>query len=122
VTCDAVINSTFPLPNHTSFSTTKYIRFFHTTSLLFGKVFVVNLGIKLNVMTLLYLDGPTSHPEPLTFTHYCIIVICFVAFLLRNVDGFKWMWIIIKYFFLALALILIGDQIKKSIKEWWNKD
>jgi len=73
-------------------------------------------------MTLLYLDGPTSHPEPLTFVHYCIIIFCFIAFLLRNVDGFRWMWFFIKCFLLALAICIIGGKIKNDFKEWWKKD
>jgi hypothetical protein len=122
VTCDAVINSTFPVPLHPFFTTIKYIRFFTHNIFLFGKVFVVNYSIKIKVMTLLYLDGPTSHPEPLTFVHYCIIIFCFIAFLLRNVDGFRWMWFFIKCFLLALAICIIGGKIKNDFKEWWKKD
>ena len=73
-------------------------------------------------MTFLYLDGPTSHPEPLRLVHYCIIIGCFIAYLLRNVNGFKWIWFVIKCFFLALSIVIIGGQIKKGLKDWLNKD
>lgn len=72
-------------------------------------------------MTILYLDGPTANPNPLELEHYCVIFIFVVAYLLRNNKYFSWVWFIIKYFLLILILILAAEQIKKGLKDWWDK-
>lgn len=71
-------------------------------------------------------DIPREGSWSMMSSHDHFVVICFfifiiIAFLLRNTPlGFLWRWI--KIFFIVMIVTLFADNIKKGIKEWWNKD
>jgi len=45
-----------------------------------------------------------------------------IAFLLRNNKYFRWMWLLVKGFFIVLLFTLFADRWKNNFKQWWNKD
>ena len=71
-------------------------------------------------------DIPIEGSWSVMTPHDHFVVICFfvfivVAFLLRKTPlGFVWK--AIQMFFIVLIVTLLADHIKKSVKEWWNKD
>lgn len=76
-------------------------------------------------MTFLYLDGPTQYPERYGFpAHHAspfatavFVIALVIIFLLRNNQYWGWMWFVVKCFFIALAVVLFADKIKK----WWKE-
>lgn len=74
-------------------------------------------------MKLLYVDGPdyyafTPH-DYFVFTCWGIAIL--IMFLLRNTPlGF--LWYLFKIFVIILVATIFADQVKKYLKEWWNKD
>ena len=59
-------------------------------------------------------------------SHDHFVVICFfifivIAFLLRKTPlGFLWKMVVT--FFIVLFATLLIDRVKKDVKMWWNKD
>jgi len=49
-------------------------------------------------------------------------LICFIAYILRDVPGLGGFWYVIKIFLFVVFGTLLANFAKKEIKEWWNKD
>jgi hypothetical protein len=87
---------------------------------LFGKVFVVNLSIKLKIMTLLF----SKHSEmgllldPWTMVPILTILI---SYLLRAIPPFKQLWWFFKWVAIMFLVVLSVNYAKKEVKEWWEK-
>jgi hypothetical protein len=65
----------------------------------------------------LYIDTPVDPVTSYDITVVVLFVIfCIGAFLLRNTI-FGFLWVIVKAFFIALALIIVAGKIKDSIKD-----
>lgn len=75
-------------------------------------------------MNLLYADSPigweytTQHDKNVIIFSFVVFI---VIFLLRN-TAFGFLWKIVKWFFIIMLVMLSADLVKKSVKEWWNKD
>ena len=44
------------------------------------------------------------------------------AYMMRDIPFFGKIWYTIKIFLFVLFATLLGNYLKKEIKEWWNKD
>ena len=68
----------------------------------------------------LYIDTPVDPVTSYDITVVVLFVIfCIGAFLLRNTI-FGFLWVIVKAFFIALALIIVAGKVKNSIKDWFK--
>ena len=52
---------------------------------------------------------------------YVICVFLVISFLLRNTKWFGWMWRSFMLIIMALFIALFVDELKKGVKNWWNK-
>jgi hypothetical protein len=111
VTWVDVENPLFFLPLHLFFSTTKYILFFTQHSLFFGKVFVVNLSIKLKVMTGLEYEHTRG-------MYVCIGIV--ILFLIRKVKPFDTIWEAFKIVMMILLIIVTAGMIGNAVKKWFD--
>jgi len=65
----------------------------------------------------LYLDTPIDPVDPISIVYLILFVVfCVVAFLLRNTI-FGFLWVIVKAFFIALAITIVAGKIKGSLKD-----
>jgi hypothetical protein len=65
----------------------------------------------------LYIDSPIEPVDPTSIFLLVLFVIFFVvAFILRNTI-FGFLWVIVKAFFIALAITIVAGKIKGSIKD-----
>jgi ABC-type polysaccharide/polyol phosphate export permease len=68
----------------------------------------------------LYLDTPVEPMDPTAIVYLVLFVVfCIGAFLLRNTI-FGFLWVIVKAFFIALAITIVAGRIKGSIKDMFK--
>jgi hypothetical protein len=66
---------------------------------------------------ILYIDSPVEPIDPISIVYLILFVVfCFVAFFLRNTI-FGFLWVIVKAFFIALAITIVTGKIKGGIKD-----
>jgi hypothetical protein len=98
---------------------------------LFGKVFVVDLSIKLKAMGDWIDRTPPANDIPIEGSwstmspHDHFVVICFfvfiiAAFLLRKTP-LSFLWKMVVMFFIVLFATILATKIKNDLKEWWNE-
>ena len=49
-------------------------------------------------------------------------LMCIISYMLKDVPFFGKAWYVIKIFLFVVFGTLLGNYLKKEIKEWWNKD
>jgi hypothetical protein len=107
--------STFIVPLQPLFFYNKVYTFFHTLLLQKvcrnGKVFVVNLSIKLKVMTGLEYEHTRG-------MYVCIGIV--ILFLIRKVKPFDTIWEAFKIVMMILLIIVTAGMIGNVVKKWFD--
>lgn len=49
-------------------------------------------------------------------------LMCIISYALKDVPFFGKAWLVIKLFLFVVFATLLGNYLKKSVKDWWNKD